>query len=221
MTKIPSTTEDALTDEPTLNGQVKPEDNHEPIDPYNLDDIRYAEAEYTHGDIDAEKTITAIKVRKPLGNKEWFRVHPGGDYKLSAALYERESPESATPELWLVPKPVRHLFNEKALTPVVLRLAVTSVDTVFLWAVKQPRKGLHDNYYRSLDQIVASAETNWTMIEWNNVNRVYDFWSAPDDLGDPQFPNLTMQDLLRLGFNGRAIDRLDHPIILEHQGRRA
>ncbi len=193
----------------------------EPIDPFDLDNVRYTEAEYTHGDIDAERNITAIKVRKPVSNKEWFRIHPGQDYTLSASLYLRESPESTTPEQWLVPKPLRSCFNEKALTPVVLRLVVTSVDTLFLWGVKQPRKGLRDNYHRALEQIVASAETNWTMVEWNNVNRVYDFFSAPDDLGDPQFPDLTMQDLLRLGFNGRAIDHPEHPVVLEHQGRRA
>ena len=29
-----------------------------------------------------------------------------------------------------------------------------------------------------------------------------------------------MLDLLKLGFNGRALDRRDHPVILEHQGRK-
>jgi hypothetical protein len=196
-------------------------DGNEPIDPFDLDNVRYPEAEFTHGDVDAEKTTTTIRVRKPVSNKEWIRVHPGQDYQLSASLYERESPDSARPEQWLVPKPFRHLFNEKALTPVVLRLAVTSLDTPFLWPVKQPRKGLRDNYHRSLDQVIESAETVWTMLEWSNVNRAYDFWPAPGDLGDPQFPTGSMQDLLRLGFNGRAIDRPDHPVVLEHQGRKA
>ena len=105
------------------------------------------------------------------------------------------------------------------MTPVVLRLAVTSLDTPFLWDVKRARKGLTDNYYQVLDEIVAAAQINWTMIEWNNANRVYDHWTAPGDLGDPKFPEMKMVDLLRLGFNGRAIDRADHPVVIEHQGQ--
>ena len=200
---------------------TNPDDN-EPINPFDIDNVRYPEAEFTHGEIDAVKTVTAIAVRKPISNKEWFQVHPGTDFTVSASLYQRETPESTTPEQWLVPRPCRRMFHEKALTPVVLRLAVTSLDTPFLWPVKQPRKGLRDAYHRSLDLVVESAEVTWTMVEWNNVTRAYDFRSAPDDLGDPQFPqDLSMLELLQLGFNGRAIDSLDHPVILEHQGRKA
>jgi hypothetical protein len=192
----------------------------EPINPFDLDNVRYADAEFSHGDIDTDKTTTAIAVRKPHSLKEWFRVHPGRDFTVSASLYERQDPESTRPELWLVPKPLRWMFREKALTPVVLRLAVTSLDSPYLWPVKQARKGQRDAYHRSLDQVVESAETTWTMVEWNNTTRAYDFYPAPDDLGDPRFPSdLTMLQLLELAFNGRAIDRRDHPVILEHQGK--
>jgi hypothetical protein len=198
----------------------EPDDGNEPIDPFNLDNVRYTEAEYTHGDVDATRHTNAMRVRKPVGNKEWFRVHPGQEYQLSASLYERESPDSTKPESWLVPKQLRYLFNEKALTPVILRLAVTSVDVPFLWPVKQPRPGVQvgKDYFRVLNEIVEAAETHWVMIEWNNGNRVYDHWTAPGDLGDPKFPELSMQALLELGFNGRGIDRRDHPVILEHRG---
>jgi hypothetical protein len=210
-----------------VNGDAAPapaEDTtgNELIDPFNIDNVRYAEAEHAHGDIDAEKHINAIRVRKPVSNKEWFRVHPGQDYQMSAALFERETPESTKPEQWLVPGPLRCEFNPNALTPVMLRLAVTSLDVAFLWAVKRPRKGMRDSkiYYDVLDDIVEAAEINWVMIEWSNVNRVYDHWTAPEDLGDPKFPEVSMLDLLKLGFNGKALDRRDHPVILEHQGHR-
>ena len=118
---------------------------NEPINPFDIENVRYAEAEYTHGDIDAREDINAIAVRKPVSNKEWFRVHPGQDYQMPAALFERETPESTKPEQWLVPRPCRRMFNPKALTPVIFRLAVTSLDVPFLWPVKRPRKGMRDS----------------------------------------------------------------------------
>ena len=211
---------------PSSNGEAAPAEEpaggNEPIDPFDIDNVRYAEAEYTHGDVDADKHVNAIRVRKPVSNKEWFQVHPSQDYQMSAALYERETPESTKPEQWFVPKPLRYLFNPRAITPVMFRLAVTSLDVPFLWPVKRPRAGMRDskNYYDVLDEIVEAAEINWVMIEWNNASRVYDHWTAPDDLGDPKFPEMSMLDLLRLGFNGRALDRRDHPVILEQQGKR-
>lgn len=56
--------------------------DEEPSDPFNIDDMRYDEAEFHHGDVDAQKTITAIKVRKPHNAREWFMLHPSQDYQL-------------------------------------------------------------------------------------------------------------------------------------------
>lgn len=199
-----------------------PDDNDEPIDPFSLENVRYDEAEFTHGDIDAKKQLTAIKVRKPVNDKEWFRLHPGRDYQWPVALYLRVSDESIAPETYLVPSVYHHLFKPKALTPVRLRLVVSSVETVFLWDMKVSRNGLQEDYHRSLQQAAEAAERTWVKLEWDNATRVYHFWPAPDDLGDPQFPEgKTMQDLVKLGFNGRVIDRAEHPVVLEYQGRKA
>lgn len=216
-----------VTPQPSVDQPVSPNGNQpssgrdEPIDPFDLENVRYTEAEFVHGDIESENHIGGIPIRKPRSNHEWIRVHPGPEYQLSASLYERETSDTASGEKWLVPRQFRHLFQEKALTPVILRLAVTSLDAPFLWDVKRPRKGnRNDAYFRSLDDIVADAEVGWVMVDWNNSSRAYDHKTAPEDLGEAKFPEMSMGDLIRLGFNGRAIDRADHPVVLEHQGRK-
>ena len=48
-------------------------DDNEPTDPWDLENLRYTEAEYKHGDVNSKKNTT-LKVRKPKP-QEWFRLH--------------------------------------------------------------------------------------------------------------------------------------------------
>ena len=199
----------------------------EPTDSFNIDDLRYDEAEFHHGDIDAPKTVTAIKVRKPHNAREWFMLHPSQEYQLPAGLYERVSDDSVTPETYLVLKRHHDLFITKlgksALKTVRLRLAVNSLGTPFLWDMRVPRKGqLVDDYQRSVREAAEQAEQTWVKLEWNAPNRAYDYSTAPGDLGEPQFPVYkTMFEWVKLGFKDRIIDKEDHIVAVEFQGRQA
>lgn len=193
----------------------------EPTDPYDLERLRYEEAEYTHGDVASKKRMTTIRVRKPLNNKEWFQLHPGRDYQWPVALFLRECDETVKPETYLVLPDFSHLFGS-GLTPVRLRLAVNSLGTPFLWDMKVPQNGLMTDHYIALQEAADEAEKCWVKLEWNNGSRAYDYHYAEGDLGDPQFPpGMTMRDLVALAFKGdRLVDREDHPVIAEFQGRK-
>src|SRR5262249_38701551 len=152
--------------------------------------------------------------------QEWFQLHPSPQYQLPTSLFLQEGPELLSPETYLVLPEYRHLFR-RGLTPVILRLAVTSMETIFLWDMKMPQDGRMTDYYISLQEAADAAEKAWVRLEWNNPNRAYDYHLSIDDLGEPQFPpDKTMRDWLQLGFKGRVIDREDHPVILEYQGRK-
>ena len=56
------------------------------------------------------------------------------------------------------------------------------------------------------------------MSKYDFSSSVYHYDVAPDDLGDPRWPDKTMRELVELGFNGQVIDCADHPIVLEYQG---
>ncbi len=217
MTNLPPTTP-GLTEPLSMNGEHPTKD--EPTDPYDLGRLRFEEAEYTHGDVGSKKVITTIPVRKPRNNSEWFQVHPGREYQLPVAIYERENDESVKPETYLVLPQFSHLFGA-GLTPVRLRLAVNSLGTSFLWPMKMPKDGRMSNHLIVLQEIVDEAERQWVKIEWDNGSRAYNYHFAPGDLGDPQFPSgMTMRDLIALGFKGdRLIASEDHPVIAEYLGK--
>jgi len=196
-----------------------PDDGDEPVDPFDTDRLRYDEAEFACGGVTSRKVITAIKVRKP-GTQEWFRLHPAKEYQLPTALFLRENEELLRPETYLVLPECRDLFGKNHLTPVRLRLAVNSLETVFLWDLKVPKDGVMTDYFITLHEIAEEAENNWVRLEWSNADRVYHYHYAEGDLGDPQFPQgKTMRDWLALGFKGRIIDSEDHPVVAEFKGR--
>ena len=43
-------------------------------------------------------------------------------------------------------------------------------------------------------------------------------FEARGDLGDPVWPEKSLAELLRLGFEGKVIDSLDHPVLRELAG---
>ena len=199
-----------------------PTNPDEPIDPFDRESLRYSEAEFTHGEVDATHELTAIQQRKPSSENEWFQLHPGEDYTWSVAMYNRVGEKGA--EAYLVPGVFRHLFQEKALTPVRLRLVVNSVGTPFLWPMKvnNNTSGPTVNHYRALQRIAEEAEKTWVkMSAYDHSSKVYHYEAAPGDLGDPRWPAKTMRELVELCFNGQVIDSSTHPVVLEYQGRRA
>ena len=149
-------------------------------------------------------------------------MHPDADYIWPVATFARVGEKGE--ELYLVPGPLRRRFSESALNPVRLRLAVNRVGTPFIWPMKvntAPDNRMA-NHYRTLQRISEEAEKTWVkMSKYDFNNKVYHYEVAPDDLGDPCWPDKSMRDLVELGFNGQVIDRADHPIVLEYQGRRA
>jgi hypothetical protein len=44
--------------------------------------------------------------------------------------------------------------------------------------------------------------------------------SSASHCADPEWPRLTFQELLRIAFRDRLVDRLDHPVILRLRGLR-
>jgi hypothetical protein len=204
-----------------------PDDNDEPTDPYDYDNVRYTEAEFNHDNVNAKKETTSIRVRKPFNLKEWFMLHPGDEYQWPVAIYHCEQGD-LKPEPYLVlPRFAPHFKTKdglrSALTPARLRLAVNSLGTAFLWDMKVSVDGRASEHHSILADIADMAERAWVKLDWNTANRVYDYWDASaEDLGDPQWPQQSMRDLVKLGFKrDHVIDCDDHPVIAEFKGRGA
>jgi hypothetical protein len=52
----------------------------------------------------------------------------------------------------------------------------------------------------------------------NQTSKSNDVLLAMENLSEPEFPELTLNQILRIAFKDRIIDRLDHPVIKKLRG---
>ena len=62
------------------------------------------------------------------------------------------------------------------------------------------------------------AEANWIRVAANMPGGMYDTFQAAGELSDPEWPELSFSELLRLCFKDRFIQTIDHPAIKALRG---
>ena len=61
--------------------------------------------------------------------------------------------------------------------------------------------------------------TRWTRIRWNKSLGAYDIFEASLSIPQPEWPeDVTFQQLIRIGFRDKLIDKEDHPLIAKLRG---
>jgi hypothetical protein len=209
MANIHPTTE-VPTDPPLMNGQDPSTAKFDPYDPHSI-------AVNAMTDIDVEPVLTAVPVRKPK-RTEFFRVHPSDEYTVPCMLVMERDTGSDT-ESYLVTPAVQHLVSTE-LRQVRLFTAINKRGTVFLWPVKLPNDD-NDRIRRIADtalQCAEQAKTLWVKMRWERDLGGYAMQRATGDLGEPQWPDKSLRDLLELAFQHNLVDRPDHPVIREFAG---
>lgn len=150
-----------------------------------------------------------------LSKQRFSRIHPGDDYKFPIYVVEdKESGEDyiATPDM-------APLLGKMA-QPKILRLAVDNAGTPKL--IAQP---IVDQLTRvtlwttTMLDAIERAETEWVRIESNMDSQQYFVIVAASDLGEPNWPNQSMDKLIEAVFLGRIISHEGHPLIQQLQGR--
>ena len=87
------------------------------------------------------------------------------------------------------------------LRQVRLYTAITKRGTVFLWPIKLPGDN-NDRIRRISDTAIQCAEqakTLWVKMVWDRDLGGYEMQRAKGDLGEPQWPDKSMRDLLEIG----------------------
>jgi hypothetical protein len=122
-------------------------------------------------------------------------------------------------ESYLVTPQVQHLVSDE-LRQVRLYTAITKRGTVFLWPIKLPGDS-NDRIRRISDTAIQCAEqakTLWVKVRWDRDLGGYAMQRATGELGEPQWPNESLRDLIEKAFQHNLIDRPDHPVIMELAG---
>ena len=184
-----------------------------PADPFDPASLRLSQDFAAH--LGVKKQLLSVPVRKP--DKAWFvRVHPGEQYRLQAAVLElREEREHylVTPEI------VQGLAGETAVSPRTIFTAVNRQGVVFLWPVRLPGPdGKLDEWSRSAQEAARLAMGGWVRVQANMGLGAFDVFQAVAALPEPQWPEEPLRELLKVGFNGKLIDTLDHPVLRKLRG---
>ncbi len=182
----------------------------DPFDPASLA-IKGNPAEATG----AKKALVTVPVRKP-NRQEFFRIHPDESYALQMAVLELKSERetyAVTPEIAMA------LPGETRV--VALTTTINRQGNLFLWPVPLPSDDRRQlAWHTSAREAAALARTGWVRMVANMSGGYYDVWEAEGVIADPQWPEHTFQQLLKIAFgNGRLIDREDHPVLKQLLGK--
>ncbi|HEX6015115.1 MAG TPA: hypothetical protein VFY87_25625 [Geminicoccaceae bacterium] len=163
--------------------------------------------------VGVRRVLTAVPVRKP-GKQEFVRVHPGEDYRLETGLIELKEDR----EFYLVHPDLRPELAEE-LVLVRLHLAVSRAGSVFLWYVRLPEPdGKRSPWHDSAERAALLATRQWVRLVPNQAAGAYDTYIASAALPEPEWPDLTLRELLELAFGERYIRSVDPPVVRRPRG---
>ena len=163
--------------------------------------------------VGVKKAYINIPVRKP-NRQEFVRVHPDEDYRLETAILElKEEHENylVAPALWT------ELPGE--LTPKVLFTTFNAQSVLTLWPVRMPGEDGRTNTWNSSALVAAKmAESKWIKVASNMSLGAYDVYEATGNIPEPEWPDLSFSEILKVAFKDRYIKDIDHPVIQRLQG---
>jgi len=92
--------------------------------------------------------------------------------------------------------------------------------TRFLWAVPLPTPDGRENaWHKTARDAAGMAETGWVRMAANMGAGCYDVYETPQGLSEPDWPEDSLSELLRVAFGAnRLINTVDHPILNRLRG---
>ena len=164
--------------------------------------------------VGVKKHLTTVPVRKP-NRQDFVRVHPDPEYRLApAAIIEVKEDR----EVYLVTlNMAQELPGE--FTAATLFTAINRQGVLHLWPVKLPGPdGKHNEWHRSAAEAAELAMKRWIRLTANMSLGAYEVFEATGDLPEPNWPDIPFQEILKIAFNHRIVDRADHPLLQRLRG---
>ncbi len=196
---------------PVVTPSVAAGDDGDGDDPFALDKFRLRQDFCSL--VNVKKVLTVVPYRKP-NRQEFIQVCPGNEHRIETAIFE----DKIGHEMFLVDHRLREQLATEVF-PVCLFTAITKQGDVFLWPVRLPgADGRTNSWNDSALAAARIAETHWIRVAANMNAGCYDIHRASGDLGEPDWPKATFQELLRLCFRDRLILDVDHPVLRSLRG---
>ena len=182
-------------------------------DPFDLETLRLDQNFVESAGV--KKLLTKVPVQKP--DPQTFYPRPSRQkYRMAlAVIVLKEDSET----FLLTPHIARELPGEFVM--VMMRTVITRQGTVFLWPIRLPdADGKINEWHQSAADAAEYATKRWVRIKSNKAIRGYELKFAAEmhQSTNPAWPDLSFQELVRIAFRDRLVDRLDHPVIKRLRG---
>ena len=182
-------------------------------DPF--DDLSSLRLDQSYADtVGVKKLLATVPVRKP-NRQDFVRVHADPTYRLTpTAIIELQEDREV---YFVTPDMAQELPGECGVA--TLYTAINRQGVLHVWPVKLPGPdGKHNEWHRSALEAAESAMEKWVRMTANKSLNAYEIWEAVGNLPEPEWPQLSFQDILKIAFRDRIVDRPDHPLIMKLRG---
>jgi hypothetical protein len=178
----------------------------------HIDDVASLRLPQNFDNVPTDRVVVAIKVGRP-GKQEFFRVHPGGAYRgdFGLLLFEEDR------EFYVV-APALHVEFGPVLRRTTLVATINRYGAIRLWPIGLPdlATGRDNAWFMSARTVAEVARTSWVRLI--NANDHYDAIKAAGQYGEPEWPNLTFDEMVQVAFRDRIIDSMTHPVARKLNG---
>jgi hypothetical protein len=180
-------------------------------DPLDINNLRLSQSFIETAGV--KKLITTVPVRKP-NKQDFIRVHPGEEYRSAVALIELKEDR----EIYVVsPRIAGELSGE--FFSAMLYTAINRQKVVFLWPTRLPGDdGRSLARHESAQTSAELAMKRWVRVVANMSLGAYETLEALATIPDPEWPDISFGELIRIAFKGRVINNLDHPVVKRLRG---
>jgi hypothetical protein len=182
-------------------------------DPFDLNSLRLSQD--FASSVGVKKLITTVPIRKPA--REWFvKTHPSPDYRLQTAVLELKEDQ----EIYLVaPAFWAELGSDPIFAPRLLVTAINRQGILFIWPCRLPRAdGRIDHWSQSALDAINAAQTQWVRVTANMSLGAYDVCVASGQIAEPNWPDLSFQEIIKIAFRDRMISDWSHPVLKQLRG---
>ncbi len=180
-------------------------------DRFDLEKLRLSQA--FDNTLGVKKRIFTVSVKKP-DRQWWVRVHPDETYRLKTAVLELKEER----ETYLVDSSLWSELSSEIIRK-ELYTAMNRQGIPFIWPVRLPGPdGRHDAWNRCAAEAAELATRRWIRLASNMHLGAYDVFEATGDLPEPDWPEISFQELLQVAFRGKFINTMDHPAIRRLRG---
>lgn len=153
-------------------------------------------------------------MRKP-NKQDFVRVHPNVDYRLTTGLIELKDNR----ETFLVLPGVVKELSESEFFLATLFFTINRQKVVSVWPVKLPSvDGKSNDWHQSALEAAERAMINWIRLAANMSLGAYEISEAIANYGEPEWPEHSFMDILKIAFKNRLIGTSEHLVIKQLRG---